>query len=198
MFIGLEAPEINSSAILEDNSFTDNFVLSEYFNGSYGVIFFYAMNFSYICPTELIAINNRIQEFNNRDTKVVAISTDTHFSHRYWKNTTIENGGIGNIEFPLVADITKEITEGYGVLLNKAIAMRATFIVDQDMIVRYQQINDLPIGRDIDSIINFIDALQFHNSTGYVCPAGWSIDKNALLPNEDSLKDFLKNNSDNL
>ena len=199
MIVGLEAPEINASAVMANNSFNSDFKLSQYLENYYGVIFFYVMDFTYVCPTELIAINNRIDEFNKRDTRVLAISIDSIFAHRIWKNTTFAQGGIGQIKFPLLSDVNKDIAKGYGVLLNNNVAMRATFIVDKDRIVRSEQINDLPIGRNIDTIIEFIDALQYHEATSEHCPAGWSINNSrGIEATEQGVIDFLSEEATNL
>ena len=196
--VGLDAPEFVASALMEDNKFNNDFHLSEYLKDSYGLIFFYPLDFTYVCPTELVALNNRIEEFRERNTKIVAVSIDSHFTHLAWKRMPHKFGGIGNVQFPIVADLTKNISETYGVIINNALALRGSFIVDKEGIVRYQQVSDLAIGRNIDDLIRTIDALQHHEISGEVCPAGWTIGKDAVVPNEAGVAEYLQNNAANL
>ncbi|MEM7617110.1 MAG: peroxiredoxin [Pseudomonadota bacterium] len=196
--VGYEAPKFTGSALMPDNNFNNDFHLEEYFKDSYGVIFFYSLNFTYVCPTELIALNNRLQEFTNRNTKIVAVSTDSQFSHLSWKKIPHKYGGIGNVQFPLVSDLTHSITKNYGVIVNDAIALRGTFFLDKAGVVRYQQVNDLSLGRNIDEIIRTIDAFQYHEATGEVCPAGWQIGDDGVVPDEKGVGNYLAKNASNL
>lgn len=196
--VGLEAPNFVASALMEDNSFNNDFHSDQYLKGSYGVLFFYPLDFTYVCPTELIALNNRLEEFKARNTKIIAVSTDSHFTHLAWKRTPYNAGGIQNVQFPIVADLTKEISEIYGVIINKSISLRGTYIIDQQGIIRYSQVNDLAIGRNIDEILRTIDALQHHETSGHVCPAGWTKGQESIIPNEKEISEFLPKYAANL
>ncbi|MCH2038993.1 MAG: peroxiredoxin [Rickettsiales bacterium] len=196
--VGLEAPRFEASALMEDNSFNNEFQSADFLLGSYGVIFFYPLDFTYVCPTELIALNNRLKEFQARNAKVIAISTDSHFTHLAWKRTPHKFGGIQNVKFPIVADLTKEIADTYGVIVNRSIPLRGTFITDRDGIVRYQQVNDLAIGRNIDEILRTLDAIQHHENSGNVCPAGWTKGKESVEPNDKGVAEFLVKHAANL
>ncbi len=189
--VGFEAPKFTASALMPDNSFNNDFHSEEYINDKYGIIFFYPLDFTYVCPTELIALNNRLAEFQKRNAAIVAISTDSHFTHLAWKRMPYKYGGIGNVQFPIVADLTKSISDRYGVTINEAVSIRGTFITDRKGIIRYQQINDLAIGRNIDELLRALDALQHHETSGNVCPAGWTTGKDAVLPTEKGIADYL-------
>ncbi len=172
-FVGKEAPDFTSLAILPDNSFKPDFNLRTHLNGRYAVLIFYPMNFGYVEPTEMIALQQRLGEFQQRKTEIITISTDTHLSHLEWKKKPIQAGGIGNVQFPMVSDITRRVANGFEVLVNDSMCMRATFVLDGDHIVRYQATHDLPFGRNVDEIIRVIDALQYHEKNGMVTPEGW-------------------------
>lgn len=189
--VGYEAPRFTASALMEDNRFNNDFHSEEYLAGKYGVIFFYPLDFTYVCPTELIALNNRLSEFKARNAAIIAVSVDSHFTHLAWKRMPYKYGGIGNVQFPIVADLTKSIAERYGVVVNESVAMRGTFITDQNGVVRFQQVNDLALGRNIDEILRTIDALQHHEKSGQVCPAGWINGKDAVTPTDKGVAEYL-------
>ena len=191
LFVGKPAPDFNTLAIMPDNKFEPEFNLTKYLGGYMGVLFFYSMDFSYVCPTEIIAIQNRIKEFNARKTRPVVVSVDSHIAHLKWKKTRREEGGVDKLDFPLVSDITRRISKGYDVLVNESMALRGTFIIDKDGIVRYQGVYDLPIGRNIDEVLRVIDGLQHYQKTGQVIPAGWRKGDPAVTPGEESLSKFL-------
>jgi len=161
------APDFTAQAVMPDNTFKD-LTLSDY-KGQYVVLFFYPLDFTFVCPSELIAFSHRLQEFKDRGVEVIGVSVDSHFSHLAWKNTPVNNGGIGDIQYPLVADITKSIARDYDVLLNDSVALRGSFLIDKEGVVKHQVVNDLPLGRNVDEMLRMIDALQFTEEHGEVC-----------------------------
>ncbi|UWI83257.1 peroxiredoxin [Wolbachia endosymbiont of Howardula sp.] len=185
-------------AVLPDGKIIENFCLREYIKDKYAILLFYPLNFTFVCPTELIALNNRISEFAQRDVEVIGISVDSQFSHLKWQETPVNEGGIGKISYSLISDITKSISRNYGVLYNDAIALRATFIIDTKFMIRHQSINDLPIGRNIDEMIRLIDALIFHTQYGEVCPAGWNRGQPAIQPSNAGISDYLNSHCEEL
>lgn len=194
MLVGFEAPNFTSPAIMPDNSFKESFNFMEYVGDNIGVLFFYTMNFSYLCPAELIAINNRMKEFAARGAKVAAVSCDTQLSHLEYKNRLPEQGGIGNVEFPLVADIAKVVAKGYDVLVSESVAVRATFVMDRKFIVRHQSINDLPYGRNLDETLRVIDSVNYYYETGHVTPPGWRPGQEGIHPSRDGTRNYLAAN----
>lgn len=156
------------------------------------------MDFTFVCPSEIIAFDNRLKEFESRNVKVIGVSIDSHFTHLAWKNTAINEGGIGQIKYPLVADLTKNIARDYDVLVDESVALRGTFLIDQEGIVRHQLVNDLPLGRDIDEAIRIIDALKFHQENGEVCPAGWNKGKEGMKPDSKGVAKYLGDHSQEL
>ena len=184
------APEFKATAVMPDNTFNDKFQLADY-RGKYVLLFFYPLDFTFVCPSEIIAFNQRLKEFEDRGVQVVGVSVDSHFTHWAWKNTPIEKGGIGNIQYPLVADLTKQISREYGVLFNEAIALRGLFLIDKEGIVRHLLINDLPLGRSIDEALRVIDALQYTEENGEVCPANWRKGQAAMKPTADGVAEYL-------
>lgn len=199
--IGKEACDFQATAVMPDNSINANFNLREYIKGYRCVLFFYPLDFTFVCPSELIALNNKSAEFANRKTKIVTVSVDSEFSHLAYKQTPLEQGGlsgIGNITFPMVADLTKSISSSYGVLLNQAVALRGTFIIDQSFIVRHESKNDLPLGRSISEILRLIDAIIFHQEHGEVCPANWKKGEPAMKPDAAGVAKYLTKNASSL
>lgn len=191
MTIGKQAPDFTATAVMPDNTLKTDFNLKEYLDGKIGVIFFYPLNFTFVCPSEIISFNEKLREFEEREAKVIGISIDSQFSHLAYKRTPIEKGGIGNVQFPLVADITKQISRDYGVLLNESVAFRGTFVIDQSGIVRHQTINDLPLGRNIDETLRIIDAWKYHQQYGEVCPANWNRGDEAMKPTQQGVETYL-------
>ena len=155
-------------------------------------------DFTFVCPSEIIAFHNRIEEFNSRNTKVIGVSVDSHFSHLAWKNTKINDGGIGQVQYPLVADLTKNIARDYDVLTNESVALRGTFLIDQDFTVRHQIVNDLPLGRSIEEALRMVDSLIFFQQNGEVCPAGWNKGKEGMKPDSTGVASYLKKNAEAL
>jgi len=198
VLVGKEAPNFTAATVMGDNEIKEDFNLKEYLDGKMGVLFFYPLDFTFVCPSEIIAFHNRLDEFKSRDTKVIGVSVDSHFTHLAWKNTAINDGGIGQVEYPLVADLTKQIARDYDVLVNDAVAFRGTFLIDENFVVRHQVVNDLPLGRNIDEAIRMVDALQFHNEHGEVCPAGWNKGNEGMKADSSGVAGYLKKFAENL
>ena len=198
VLVGKNAPDFTANAVMENNEINENFNLLKYLDGKIGVLFFYPLDFTFVCPSEIIAFDKRIEEFKKRDCKVIGVSVDSHFSHIAWKNTKINDGGIGQVQYPLVADLTKQIARDYDVLVNESVAFRGTFLIDQEGIVRHQVINDLPLGRNIDEALRMVDSLKFFQENGEVCPAGWNQGKKGMKADADGVASYLAENADNL
>ncbi|PIR32692.1 MAG: alkyl hydroperoxide reductase [Alphaproteobacteria bacterium CG11_big_fil_rev_8_21_14_0_20_44_7] len=198
VLVGQPAPDFTATAVMPDNSINENFNLKEQTKGKNTVLFFYPLDFTFVCPSEIIAFNNRLNEFKTRNTQVIAISVDSQFSHYAWKQTPANKGGIGNVQFPMVADITKQIARDYDVLINEAVALRGTFLIDKEGVVRHQLVNDLPLGRNVDETLRTIDALQFHEENGEVCPAGWNRGDDGMKPNQEGVASYLDKKAENL
>lgn len=196
--IGKEAPDFTAKAVMDDNSIDHEFNLRHYVKGHKCVVFFYPLDFTFVCPSEIIAFNNRLGEFYSRNTKVVGVSIDSHFTHLAWKNTPYSKGGIGNIDFPLVADLTKSISKSYNVLNHDGISYRGTFFIDENFILRHILVNDLPLGRSVDETLRLIDAWDHHAEYGEVCPAGWKKGEDAITATNDGISDFLTTHADKL
>lgn len=190
------APDFTATAVLPDNSFKEDFRLSEY-RGKYVLLFFYPLNFTFVCPTEILAFNKAVPQFEESNCQLIGISIDSHFSHLAWKNTPLENGGIGNIRYPLVSDLDKTISTNYQVLLDSGIALRGLFLIDRDGIVRHQVVNDLPLGRNVNEALRILHALQFTEKHGEVCPANWQLGEDAMKPTAEGVASYLKKNQGN-
>lgn len=166
------APEFKAQTVMPDNSISEK-SLSDLRGGRYALIFFYPLDFTFVCPSEIIAFDKKLNEFHQRNCEVIGISVDSHYTHLAWKNTPLEQGGVGNVKFPLVADLTKQIARDYGVLFEESVALRGLFLVDKSGVIRHALVNDLPLGRNVDEALRILDALQFHETHGEVCPANW-------------------------
>jgi len=184
-----EAPDFTATAVMGDNTFED-ITLSSY-REKYVVLFFYPLDFTFVCPSEIIAYNKAIESFKSRNTELIGVSIDSHISHWAWKNTAVNNGGIGQIQYPLVADITKNISRDYEVLINDAVALRGLFLIDKEGIIRHATINDLPLGRNVDETLRMIDALQHTEEHGEVCPANWTKGDEAMVDTADGVATYL-------
>ncbi len=192
-----QAPDFTATAVMGDNSFKEDFSLSDY-KGKYVVMFFYPLDFTFVCPSEIIAFDHRLKEFEDHGVQVIGVSVDSHFTHLAWKNTPVNDGGIGNIQYPLVADLSKQIATDYDVLFDGAIALRGSFLIDKEGVVRHQVVNDLPLGRNIDEMLRMVDALQFHEEHGEVCPAGWDKSKKAMDASPEGVAAYLAAEADKL
>lgn len=188
-----EAPDFTAQAVLPDNSFAE-IRLSSY-RGKYVILFFYPLDFTFVCPSEILAFNKAVKAFAKKDAVVLGVSVDSHFSHWAWRQTPVNKGGIGEIGFPLVADLNKQIARDYDVLLNDAIALRGLFLIDRKGIVRHQVVNDLPLGRNVDEAIRMLDALQFTEEHGEVCPANWRSGDEAMKPTAEGVASYLAKHS---
>ena len=196
--IGRPAPDFNAQAIMPDNTIA-KMVLSSYLKDSYGFVFFYPADFTFVCPTEILAHNNRLNQFNKLNCKIIGISVDNHFCHLAWKNTKIEDGGIGQINFPLVSDLGGDISRSYGVMIEDAnLALRGSFLIDSNFNIRHSVLNDLPLGRNVDEAIRMVEALQFHEQHGDVCPAGWNKEKPSMKPTDKGVAEYLTKNADKI
>jgi len=197
--IGQKAPYFSAVAVMENDEIKENFTLSEYLDGDYGLIFFYPLDFTFVCPSEIIAFSNRMDKFAELGTKVIGVSVDSQFSHYAWRNTDPKKGGLGQIKFPLVADLTKQIATDYGVLIEDAgVALRGTFLIDKEGNIRHYVINDLPLGRNVDESIRMIEALQFHEAHGEVCPAGWNKGDEGMTATADGVASYLEGHAEEL
>ena len=191
VLVGKQAPDFSSPAVMADGSINETCSLNDY-QGQYIVLFFYPLDFTFVCPTELIAFSHRIAEFEKRGVQVIGCSIDSQFTHIAWRNTPVEEGGIGEVEYPLVADVKHEICRAYDVEFDpEGVALRGSFLIDKQGIVRHQVVNDLPLGRNIDEMLRMIDALQFHEKHGEVCPAGWSQGDKGMVGDPDGVASYL-------
>ena len=196
--VGQKAPNFSANAVLGDNTIDANFNLYDDIKGKNCILFFYPLNFTFVCPSEVIAFNNRLGEFAARNTKVIGISIDSHFCHLAWKNTPHNKGGIGKIQFSLVADITRNISNSYGILNDDGIDYRCTVFIDENQIVRHMSVNDLPIGRNVDEILRIVDAWEHVKEHGEVGPAGWSKGKTAIQTSSSGISDYLTSHAEDL
>ncbi|MGE4530016.1 MAG: peroxiredoxin [Acidithiobacillus sp.] len=191
VLVGKVAPDFVAPAVMPDNSINEKFQFSQHIKGKYAVLFFYPLDFTFVCPSEILAFNHRLHEFKSRNTEVIACSVDSHFTHLAWKNTPEEKGGIGQIQLPMVADLSKSIARNYDVLMNDEVALRGSFLIDRQGVVRHEVVNDLPLGRNIDEMIRMVDALQFSEEHGEVCPAQWEKGKAGMKPTSEGVAEFL-------
>jgi len=180
---------------MPDNNFKD-ISLADY-KGKYVVLFFYPLDFTFVCPSEIIAFDHKLAEFKERGAEVLGCSVDSHFTHLTWKNTPVEKGGIGNVQYPVISDLTKSIAESYDVLAG-GVALRGLFLIDQEGVVRHQIVNDLPLGRNVDEAIRMLDALQFTEKHGEVCPANWNKGKDGMKPTGEGVASYLKDHASDL
>ncbi len=192
VLVGKEAPDFTAQAVMPDSAIKADFNLKKETKGKYAVLFFWPLDFTFVCPSEIIAFDHRVDEFKKRGAEVIGLSVDSQYTHYAWKNTPVEKGGIGNVQFPLVADITKSIARSYDVLTGDAVALRGTFIIDKKGVVRHQLVNDLPLGRNVEETIRTLDALIFTEEHGEVCPANWKKGEKAMKPTAEGVASYLK------
>jgi peroxiredoxin (alkyl hydroperoxide reductase subunit C) len=188
-----EAPDFTADAVLADNSFGP-VTLSSY-RGKYVYLLFYPLDFTFVCPSEILAFNRKLDEFKSRNCELIAVSIDSKFTHLAWKNTKVEDGGIGNVQFPMVADLDKKIAADYGILFNGIVALRGLFLIDPTGKVRHCVINDLPLGRSVDEALRMLDAVQFTDTHGEVCPANWKQGDEAMKPTAEGVATWLAKNA---
>lgn len=198
VLVGKKAPEFTAAAVMADGSINESFSLADY-KGKYVVLFFYPLDFTFVCPSELIAFDHRIAEFEKRGVQVIGCSIDSQFTHLAWRNTPVNDGGIGEVKYPLVADVKHSICQDYDVeFADAGVAFRGSFLIDKDGVVRHQVVNDLPLGRNVDEMLRMVDALQFTEEHGEVCPAGWKDGDKGMVPTGEGVASYLASEADKL
>ncbi|NOQ63531.1 MAG: peroxiredoxin C [Methyloprofundus sp.] len=199
VLVGKQAPDFTVPAVLGNGEIVDSFSFSDATKGKYAVVVFYPLDFTFVCPSELIALDKRMDEFTNRGVEVIAVSIDSHFTHNAWRNTAINDGGIGQVRYTMAADMAHTIVKDYDVEAEApAVAYRGSFLIDKEGMVRHQVVNDLPLGRNIDDMLRMVDALQFHEEHGEVCPAGWNKGDKGMDASPAGVAAYLSENSDKL
>lgn len=191
MIVTTKAIDFTAPAVLGDNRIVEDFNLYKNIGEKGAVVFFYPKDFTFVCPSEIIAFDHRYKEFKDRGIEVIGISCDNEFTHLAWKNTPVEKGGIGQVQFPLVADLTKQIAKNFDVLFAEAVSLRGSFLLDKDGTIRHAVINDLPLGRNIDEMIRMVDTMLFTNEYGEVCPANWKKGDKAMKANTEGVAEYL-------
>ncbi len=198
VLVGKKAPDFTVAAVLGDGSIVDEFTLSEAIKGKYGLVFFYPLDFTFVCPSELIALDHRMDKFKELGVEVIGVSIDSHFTHNAWRNTPINDGGIGQVKYTLAADISHDICKAYDVESDGGVAFRGAFIIDTNGVVRSQIVNDLPLGRNMEELIRLFEALQFTEEHGEVCPAGWNKGDKGMDASPEGVAKYLATESDKL
>ena len=198
VLVGTQAPDFTVPAVLADGQIVDSFSFSEATSGKYAVVFFYPLDFTFVCPSELIALDHRVDDFKNRGVEVIAVSIDSHFTHNAWRNTPVNKGGIGAVRYTMAADINHSICKDYDVETAGGVAFRGTFLIDRSGVVRHQVVNDLPLGRDMGELLRIVDALQFHEEHGEVFPAGWNKCDAGMTASPAGVADYLDKTADKL
>jgi len=198
VLVGKPAPDFTVPAVLADGTIVEDFSFSAATKGKYALVFFYPLDFTFVCPSELIALDHRIPDFKARNVEVVGVSIDSHFTHNAWRNTAVNDGGIGQVKYTLAADITHEIAKNYDVESAGGVAFRGAFLIDPEGVVRSQIVNDLPLGRSMDEILRLFDALQFHAEHGEVCPTNWKKGDKGMDASPAGVAKYLSENADKL
>ena len=198
VLVGKPAPDFTVPAVLGDGSIVESFTLSTAIKGKYALVFFYPLDFTFVCPSELIALDHRMDDLTARNVEVVGVSIDSHFTHNAWRNTPINDGGIGPVKYTLAADMKHDIAKAYDVESEGGVAFRGAFLIDPEGVVRSQIVNDLPLGRSMDEIIRLFDALQFHAEHGEVCPANWKKGDKGMDATPAGVASYLAANADKL
>jgi len=188
--VAKEAPDFTAAAVVEDNTIDPEFTLSS-LRGQYVVLFFYPLDFTFVCPSEILAFDEKIEEFKSRNAAIVGVSVDSAYTHLAWKKTPVDEGGIGPIRYPIVSDLKKSIARSYGVLHDEEVALRGLFLIDREGIIRHALVNDLPLGRSVAEALRVLDALRFHEERGQVCPANWQEGKEGMEPTTEGVVDYL-------
>ena len=196
VLVGRSAPDFTAAAVTGSGEIVDSFNLSEAISGKKAVIFFYPLDFTFVCPSELIAFDHRYEEFQSRGVEVIGVSIDSQFSHNAWRNTAVNDGGIGPVRYTLVADVKHEICQAYNVEHpSDGVALRGSFLIDEQGMVRHQVVNDLPLGRNVDEMLRMVDALSFHEEHGEVCPAGWNRGDQGMKDTTVGVAEYLSENA---
>jgi peroxiredoxin 2/4 len=198
VLVGRKAPDFTAAAVLGDGSIKEDFRLADH-KGKYVVLFFWPLDFTFVCPSEIIAHENRRKEFEKRGVKLIGVSIDSQFTHYAWRQTPVSKGGVGEIGFPMVADVSHSIARSYGIEHpTDGVAFRASFLIDKEGVVRHQVVNDLPLGRDVDEMLRMVDALQFTEKHGEVCPAGWKKGEAGMRPDAKGVAEYLSKHAEAL
>ena len=198
MLVTKKAPNFKAPAVLADNQIVEDFELARNLGRNGAVVFFWPKDFTFVCPSEIIAMDHRVKAFAEKGFNVIGVSIDSDFVHFAWKNTPVNQGGIGNVQFPMVSDITKQISRDYEVLIDEAVALRGSFLIDKNQVVRHAVINDLPLGRNMDEMLRMCDALTFFEEHGEVCPAGWNKGDKGMKADAKGVAEYLSQNADKL
>lgn len=205
VLLGRKAPDFTAPAVLGDGQIVDSYNLAESIKGKYALVFFYPLDFTFVCPSELIALDKRVEKLKELGVEVIAVSVDSHFTHNAWRNTPVNEGGIGPVKYTMVGDMNHDICKSFGVeseggdsYYPAGVAFRASFVIDKQGVVRAQHMNDEPIGRNIDELVRVVEALQFFEENGHVCPAGWQKGDAGMVNTPDGVAEYLDNNSDKL
>jgi peroxiredoxin (alkyl hydroperoxide reductase subunit C) len=205
ILVGKKAPKFTTQAVHPDGEIVGDYDFGAAIEGKYAVVFFYPLDFTFVCPSEILAMAHRTEKLQELGCEVVGISVDSHFTHNAWRNTAIEDGGIGAVPFTLAADMTRKISKKYGILAKDGdsyypggVSMRATFVIDQKGIVRHQVVNDEPLGRNMDEVVRIVEALQFFENHGQVCPAGWTKGDAGMTNTPEGVASYLAENADKL
>ena len=198
VLVGKPAPDFTVPAVLATGEIVDSYNFAEATKGKYALVFFYPLDFTFVCPSELIALDHRIPDFKARNVEVVGVSIDSHFTHNAWRNTAVNDGGIGPVSYTLAADMKHEIAQAYDVESAGGVAYRGTFLIDKNGIVRSQIVNDLPLGRNMEELIRLVDALQFNEEHGEVCPANWKKGDKGMTASPEGVAAYLAENADKL
>lgn len=192
VLVGRKAPDFTAAAVLGDGSIVEDFKFSDATSGKYAVVFFWPLDFTFVCPSELLAFDHRLDEFTKRKVEVIGVSIDSHYTHNAWRNTPVNEGGVGPLRYPMVADMSHEICRAFDVETpDGTVAFRGSFLIDRDGVVRHQVVNDLPLGRDIDEMLRMVDALQFFEENGEVCPAGWHKGEEGMKATPEGVAEYL-------
>ncbi len=198
MLVTNKAPDFTATTVLANGTIVEDFNLYENFGENGTVLFFYPLDFTFVCPSEIIAFSHRIEEFKSRGINVIGCSVDSQFSHFAWRETPVNKGGIGRVKYPLVADLSKSISKDYDVLFGESIALRGSFLIDKDGTIRHAVINDLPLGRNIDEMIRMVDTMLFTNEHGDVCPAGWQKGDEGMKASTEGVAEYLADHEKDL
>ncbi|MEO1750965.1 peroxiredoxin [Thiofaba sp. EF100] len=190
VLVARHAPDFTAAAVMPDGSINEHFRLSD-LRGHYVVLFFWPLDFTFVCPSEIIAHDNRMARFKELNVQVVGVSIDSHYTHYAWRNTPVDKGGIGPVQFPLVADIKHEIAQAYGIEHPDGVALRASFLIDREGVVQHQVVNNLPLGREVDEMIRLVEALQYTEQHGEVCPAGWRKGQAGMKATAEGVAEYL-------
>ncbi len=198
VLVGHKAPDFTVPAVLGNGEIVNSFNLAKAIEGKYGLVFFYPLDFTFVCPSELIALDHRFEEFQKRQVEVISVSVDSQFTHHAYRNTPVNQGGIGPVKYTMASDVNHAICKAYGIEHEAGVALRGAFVINKQGVVQAQVVNDLPIGRNVDELIRLVDAIQFHEEHGMVCPAGWQKGQKGMSANPTGVADYLSEHAENL